>query len=560
MGFKQRIADYLIGRTLTPRARLFSWAERNATPLQRARAFDALQRQFSANSDSRFSIVEALLGASKDTATRRSVAFPAINQLGQGRYPGFYGIPKSTPFALRRFSETPPMRRAIGKVKAMTCPLPWRVQPKHGVLKEGQEPPAKMQKRIDAAEYAFAHPNDTGETWRTLIESLVEDTLLGYGAAEVQPTGDDKRPFCLWPVDGASIRINPNWQSDDNDDKLTGYRYTQSLSYSGNAVGAGMEPIFLKSKELMYVRMHPRTCTPFGLGPAEVAFSMVNAFLGSVEKRERQDSNATPDWGMFLGEDASPEDVERARYYWETVIEGNGKVPIWGGFKNPEVLQFMTTKSPADIDWPEFVLRMIAISFGLSPQTMGVERDVNRNTAETMKTTDFIDAAQPVIEIIQDSLTSDILYELLGWDDLEVVADTDDIDRERNLGFIERETNANIIWLDEARERLGYDSYPEGKGEMTLAEHEAMAGAAASKTLMEDDSASSESAAPWGSSWGRLADEEKAGSSDRYADEPVLGQLTKELYSAAAREDSEIVTYELPRRLLERARRFKDSA
>ena len=45
-----------------------------------------------------------------------------------------------------------------------------------------------------------------------MIEQVIEDALTGgYGAIEMEPTGDPERPAMLWPVDGASIRINPRW-------------------------------------------------------------------------------------------------------------------------------------------------------------------------------------------------------------------------------------------------------------------------------------------------------------------------------------------------------------
>ena len=44
------------------------------------------------------------------------------------------------------------------------------------------------------------------------MEQVIEDALTGgFGAIEMEPTGDPERPAMLWPVDGASIRINARW-------------------------------------------------------------------------------------------------------------------------------------------------------------------------------------------------------------------------------------------------------------------------------------------------------------------------------------------------------------
>jgi len=47
---------------------------------------------------------------------------------------------------------------------------------------------------------------------RTLLEQVIEDALVGgFGAIEMELTGDPAKPVELWPVDGATIRIDPRW-------------------------------------------------------------------------------------------------------------------------------------------------------------------------------------------------------------------------------------------------------------------------------------------------------------------------------------------------------------
>ena len=58
-----------------------------------------------------------------------------------------------------------------------------------------------------------------------------------------------------------------------------------------SAVCAGDEPvggeveIVLDDDDLIYIRLNPRTHTPFGLGRLEVAFETINAFLGRIDMR-----------------------------------------------------------------------------------------------------------------------------------------------------------------------------------------------------------------------------------------------------------------------------------
>ena len=93
----------------------------------------------------------------------------------------------------------------------------------------------------------------------------------GFGSAEVQLTGDSDRPLNIWPVDGATIRMRSDWNGQPDSP-----RYVQATGRIGPDAN-----ISLNDDELMYIRLNPRTHTPFGLGRLEVAFETVNAFLGA---------------------------------------------------------------------------------------------------------------------------------------------------------------------------------------------------------------------------------------------------------------------------------------
>ena len=63
------------------------------------------------------------------------------------------------------------------------------------------------------------------DSFRTLMEQVIEDALTGgFGAIEMEPTGDPERPAMLWPVDGASIRINARWDGQEDTP-----RYAQAM-------------------------------------------------------------------------------------------------------------------------------------------------------------------------------------------------------------------------------------------------------------------------------------------------------------------------------------------
>ena len=102
---------------------------------------------------------------------------------------------------------------------------------------------------------AFAMPNGV-DSFRTLIEPVIEDVLVGgFGAIEVED-GDPQMPVRLYPVDGATIQVNPEWDGSPDTP-----RYAQ---VTGRVGPEGRTPLL--DGELVYLRLNPRTHSVFGLG------------------------------------------------------------------------------------------------------------------------------------------------------------------------------------------------------------------------------------------------------------------------------------------------------
>jgi len=199
-------------------------------------------------------------GAATAGVERKTLALPAI--LSPVQFPGRL-LPKPTPANLRRFAETPVVRRAMNVIKDRIAAMDWQIRVRRGV-RAGEV--VFAERKLRALRRTLEEPNAV-DSFRTLIEQAIEDALTGgFGAIEMEPTGDPDRPAMLWPVDGASIRINAGW-----DGQPETPRYAQALP--GQLESSAVS---LRDDQLMYVRMNPRSFTPFGLGPLEVAFETVN--------------------------------------------------------------------------------------------------------------------------------------------------------------------------------------------------------------------------------------------------------------------------------------------
>ena len=345
------------------------------------------------------------LAAGKADGKRRTVALPSIlNTYG----PRADSFPKPTPINLRRFSETPVARKAINTIKDRIVGMRWRIQPRPGRLLGAA---ADLELRAQIITDKFDNPNPD-DSFRSLSEQVLEDVIVGgFGAIEVETTGDPQRPLGLWPVDGATIRMRSDW-----DGMPDSPRYVQVTGKSGPD-----GTITLNDDELIYIRLNPRTFTPFGLGRLEVAFEAVNAFLGAHRYAAKLASNSVVDYALWL-QGLTPEHHERLIRWWQDEIEGTGRVPILSVENKPEVLRFGGgTDADLRLQWQEFVLRIIADAFDLPPQSLGIERDVNRSTAMEMADEAFRQAIVPTARLLAEHLTRDAISKKLGWNDLEFV-------------------------------------------------------------------------------------------------------------------------------------------
>ena len=394
--------------------------------------------------------------ATEASADRKTLALPAI--LSPVQFAGS-SLPKPTPVNLRRFAETPVVRRAINVIKDRIAAMDWQVRLRRGA--RGGEDCASSERseaaaRIAALRLTLEEPNEV-DSFRTLFEQVIEDALTGgYGAIEMEATGDMERPAMLWPVDGASIRINPRW---DGRPDSTRYAQVAAGQVESNAVE-------LRDNQLIYVRMNPRSFTPFGLGPLEVAFESVNQFLSAHRFAGKLAANSVAQYALWLNE-ATPAQHDRLIRWWQDEIEGTGRVPLLSTEQKPEVLRFAQgTDADLRLAWQEFLIRMVANAFGLPPLLLGLESDVNRSTAAELADEAFRGAILPLAQLIAGHITRDLFAKCIGWRDFEFVFnDLNARDEETELAVQVQLLQAGVLTVDEVRAMRGLGPLRQGTRE-----------------------------------------------------------------------------------------------
>jgi HK97 family phage portal protein len=386
--------------------------------------------------------VEAAANAA--VGERKTTMLPSIfTPYNSAARAGQSALPKPTPANLRKFAETPVVRRAINVVKDKIASMDWQVRVRRGYDAANV---ADASARLNALRFCLEEPN-AADSFRVLWEQVLEDLIVGgFGAVEMEATGDPARPFHLWAVDGATIQIDSKWDGDPAKP-----RYAQATGQLGRE---GLIPLL--DDELMYVRLNPRTHTPFGLGRLEVAFETVNQFLSANRYAGRLASNSVVQYALWLNE-ATPEQHDRLIRWWQDEIEGTGRVPVLSCEQKPEVLRFAGgTDADLRLAWQEMLIRLIANAFDLPPMLLGLQSDVNRSTAGEMADEAFLGAIVPVAKLLAEHITRDLFAKKLGWREFEFCFnDLESRDETEELQIQTELLKAGVLTVDEVRQMRG---------------------------------------------------------------------------------------------------------
>jgi hypothetical protein len=408
-------------------------------------------------------------GRKRKAPERETRPFPTLMQWGTTQSKRARYLYKPTPRNLRYFSHTPYARRAINAIKNPISMLDWEIAPLEGI-----DLNPELERQIEVVTNCFQHPNHD-DSFATFAEQLVEDYLVGAAACEMQLSGDPMRPLWMFPADGLSFQIFPNW-----DGNKSNPRYAQVIGY-GTAFG-GNVVCELRNDELIYIRPNASSATPFGYGAIEIAFNTINNLLGTAEFAGNVASNQRSSIMLDVGEGYSQEDLNEFRGYWINEIEGQGKVPIiaakTSGRSDEKTRRGITVErlypegdAGLFLEYQRFLIRTLGAACDLSPQNFGIEADVNRNTSEVAEDRDWNQAIKPCAFKFESHLTREAIHGKLGFSQLRFKfhgLDRGDEVAESDI-FKNRYTN-NSITPNEFRAKKGEPPIESEWGDMTYAD------------------------------------------------------------------------------------------
>lgn len=285
------------------------------------------------------------------------------------------------------------VRGAINIRRSQVASAEWDIVP--------ADPKKPYSKRLQAEiKDKFTQPNTAGDTYRTLIEPVVEDILvLDAGVIEKERTVGGGIAN-LWAVDGGTIRVSEVWDgSSPNDARYFWYPDHKERARFTN-------------DELVYIMANRRSNSVVGLSALETLKLTIEAELYAHDYNRRQVVGAAPDGVMDLGKGASQTDIDRFREFFESEMTYGGTVGFIGGTEQAKWIPFRgSNRDMQFLEWQIYLVRKIAVVFGLSPQDLGVTFDVNRSTSEVQLQISEDRGLRPLMSLIQDHLTDEIVWD-----------------------------------------------------------------------------------------------------------------------------------------------------
>jgi len=308
-------------------------------------------------------------------------------------YQGRVAVPNSRLY--RHWSKVSEwVRGAINIRRAQIASAEWDIVP----YDQTKPYSKRQQQRIRDL---FRTPNPANDSFRTFIEPIIEDLIaLDAGCVEkVRSLDGEIRE--LWPVDGATIRVNALWDGDPNEYRY--FWYPSGLDYQAR----------WKNNEFLYMMANRRTDWPIGMSPLETLKLTIEAELDAHEYNRRQVKGAAPDGIFDLGEGMTRDQIIGFRSFFESEVAGRSALGFIGGTKNAKFID--VRKSNRDqqfLEWQIYLVRKIAVVLGLTPQDLGITFDVNKSTSETQIQISEDRGLRPMMSLLQEYISEEIV-----WDD-----------------------------------------------------------------------------------------------------------------------------------------------
>lgn len=272
---------------------------------------------------------------------------------------------------------------------------PWNIIAHSGVPKRDLKFATEM----------FTDPGPSDKSFRELLARVLTDLFVldSIYVEKIRATGGGIVEFAA--RDPATFQIIPGESGE-----ILGYKHRRRT-----AEGTDNRVIEFDPEDILHTVFYPRTDSFMGTPVIEAILEEVTALiLASTAIASFFDEDEIPTGILHLG-DIGVEAYKRAQAEFEAkggmrskrllrTTFGKGE-PRWIPFRRPfremEIAELMPRLE-----------RIVFRNFGVTPLDLGMSQDVNRSTAEAFKEIRTFTLFKPILDLLAESFTFDILHEI----------------------------------------------------------------------------------------------------------------------------------------------------
>jgi hypothetical protein len=332
--------------------------------------------------------------------------------------------------------------------------------------------------KIKEVEELFKHPNGNDETFRTLLDKMLED-LLVLDAVSIEKTRFPNGKLAqLHFVDSGTIRpvfdehgnqdvsIPVNSKEEGRVDLPVSYVQVLDNSQYGGPESGEIIAAWPK-KDFIYFHQHPQGSFEgfgYGLSPIESVIGVVSNLLNADNFNSTYfEEGAFPPLILQLMGQMNQGDLEAAREYLYSELLGSPHRPaIMAGDKKAEIINLkdITNRDMQFMEYTEFLARLLAAAYGLSGQDIGLVDDLNKATSQTQVGLSEEKGYGSILHLLKEIFNTQIIWKDFGYTDLEFEWVVDDRTDPATISTINDAALKNgTITINEARTKMGLIPY-----------------------------------------------------------------------------------------------------
>jgi len=319
--------------------------------------------------------------------------------------------------------------------------------------------------RIKAIETFFRRP-DGEHSYAVWLRMVLEDLFVIDAPSLYVERTRGGRMVALHPLDGATIkRIIDDWGRTPRP-YTEGGRLIYPPAYQQYLKG---QLLNYTARDLIYRPRNQRVHKAYGYSPVEQVIMTVNiALRRQVFQLQYYTEGNVPEALIGVPDGWTPDQIRQFQDYWDATFTGNTAQRRHAKFIPGGVAKTFIQTKEAELKnvFDEWLARVVCFAFSISNQNFVTQ--VNRATSDTQKEMAEEEGLAPILAWVK-GLIDDIIADEFDAPDLEWDWGEDQqIDPEQEQRIITGYVQSGLLTLDEGRDRIGQDPYPNGQGAQPL--------------------------------------------------------------------------------------------